>query len=206
MKSEKLLKFITYLFHPLLIPLLASLLIFYSGHYLQFIDTKIIRLILLIIITLSIILPSLIIPLFYFQAIIPSLKLKTKKSRIIALSITLSTYVLGLFLMQRYGFPIIITKLFYALIINLILLTAAQFFIKLNFHAAAWGSMLGLSIFLSVFFGLELRGFFIIILLISGLTGSALLALNTSKPKTLYPAYLLGIISTIITLFIGYAQ
>ncbi|MEA1874772.1 MAG: hypothetical protein U9N51_10160, partial [Bacteroidota bacterium] len=145
MKSKTLFKLITYLFHPLLIPLLASLLIFYSGHYLQFIDTKIIRLILLIIVTLSIVLPALIIPLFYFQTIIPSLKLETKKSRIIALSITLSTYILGLFLMQRYGFPIIITKLFYSLIINLILLTAAQVFIKLNFHAAAWGSMIGLT-------------------------------------------------------------
>ncbi|MEA1872962.1 MAG: hypothetical protein U9N51_00835, partial [Bacteroidota bacterium] len=109
-------------------------------------------------------------------------------------------------LMQRYGFPIIITKLFYSLIINLILLTAAQVFIKLNFHAAAWGSMIGLTAFLSVFFGLETRCFFIIIIVISGIIGSALLALKTCKPKELYPAYLLGIMGMFITLFISYAQ
>ncbi|MDA3910873.1 MAG: hypothetical protein PF448_05915 [Bacteroidales bacterium] len=205
MNSAKILKPITWLFHPLLIPMLASLLIFSSGHYLQFIDTQIIRLILLIVFTLSIVLPALIIPLFYLQAIIPDLKMQTKKSRIIALTITLSAYVLGLILMQRYAFPIIIINLFYALILNLILLIAAQFFIKLNFHAAAWGSIIGLIIFLSVFFGLEMRGLLTITLLISGITGSILLILKTCKPKELYPAYLLGIFGMMISMFAFYA-
>jgi len=205
MNRSKILKPITWIFHPLLIPILASFIIFSSGHYLQFIDTKIIRLILLIVFTLSIVLPALVIPLFYLQAIIPNLKMQTKKSRIITLTIILSTYLIALLLMQRYGFPIIIINLFYALSINLILLIAAQFFIKLNFHAASWGSMLGLIIFLSVFFGLEMRGLLIITFLINGIVGTSLLILKTCNPKELYPAYLLGLFGMMISLFALYA-
>ncbi len=206
MTTAKILKPITWLFHPLLIPLLASLLVFSSGHYLQFIDTKIIKLILLIVFTLSIVLPVLVIPLFYLQSIIPELKMGTKKSRIIALTITLTSYILGLFLMQRYGFPIIIIKLFYALSLNLALLIVAQFFTKLNFHAVGWGSMIGLTLFLSIFFGLELRLVFAIILLISGIVGSIMLILKTCNPKELYPAYLLGIFGMMISMFVLYIQ
>lgn len=200
-KSQLPFRIISWVTHPILIPAIACIALYQSGHYLQYIDPQIMRAVMLVVTTFSIILPLLIVPLLYNLYVIPNLKLQTKISRIIVMTVMLAVYGLGLFLMMRYSFPTIIIQLFYAILFTSILVLISQFWGKLNFHGAAWGGLTGFILFLSIHFQLDLRMLLLITFLLSGFSGMAVLKIKQCKSYEFYLAFLLGTTSMLLIMF-----
>lgn len=191
-KSQLPFRIISWVTHPILIPAIACIVLYQSGHYLQYIDPRIMRAVLLVVTTFSIVLPLLVIPLLYNLYVIPNLKLQTKKPRIIVMTVMVAVYGLGLFLMIRYGFPIIIIHLFHAIIVTSFLALISQFFCKLNFHGIAWGGLVGFILFLAIRFQLDLRLAIAFSFICSGVAGMSVLKTKQCKPHEFYLAFLLG--------------
>ena len=202
MKKHMTARISSLIFHPLLVPSLSCLLILQSGHYLQYVENQLLKAILIVVSTISFFIPLLLIPLFYFQGSLPDLSFKKKKHRILLLTLLFITYSAGIFLMRHYGFPRIITNMFTAYTVGILILTLLQLMLKLSMHTAAWGAITGLCLFININYGQDLRLFFIILIIISGIVGTSRLKVKERKPAEIYWSFLLGCISMLGGMFL----
>ncbi len=192
MNTQTFQKVISWIFHPLLAPIVACLMIFQTGHYLQFVQPELLKAIFVVVSAISLLLPLLLIPLFYFQGTFPDFSFKKRKHRLLLLTIVLITYSTGVFLMNVYRFPPIITHMFLAYTIGVFVVLIMQFIAKISMHTAAWGAILGLCLYLSMSFLLDLRIMFAVIILISGVVATSRMKIRKREPIEIYSAFLIG--------------
>jgi hypothetical protein len=188
-------KSVSWILNPLLVPTLACFIVFYSGHYLQFVEPKLLNAILVVFFSTSFILPSLIIPLMYFQGVIPNFKFVDLKYRRVVLLILLIIYGFSTVLMSRFGFPSILVKTMLAFVLGVALMYITSFFVSLSFHTSAWGALLGLVFYLSLNFALDLRLIFVLCLLVTAIVSTCRMILKMHKPKEIYLAFVLGFLT-----------
>ncbi|MFP4664781.1 MAG: hypothetical protein ACLFM1_10175 [Bacteroidales bacterium] len=185
-------RLISWVFHPLLSPLFACILVFLSGHYLRYIDSALIFSILLIFFTITFALPALLLPLLYYQQLIKDLNMPGRKSRPVVYLSTLILYATSSFLMYRFEFPDLLEKLMLSYTILLAVLTMLSLFYKASAHTAAVGSLAGLVLFLSLYYNMDLRLTFSGLILIAGLSGSARIVLRYDNLQQVSAGFLLG--------------
>src|ERR1035437_3532683 len=94
-------KFISILLHPLGMPLLGSIILFYSGSYLSFLPEALKRMILLIILTGMILLPLSLIPIYMYRKLLSNLDFSKRNERFIPLLITTILYYLTFLILKR---------------------------------------------------------------------------------------------------------
>jgi hypothetical protein len=192
MKYQEGIKFSSWVFHPLWLPVISFFLIIQSGHYLQFLDSTIVKAIFLIIFSSSFLLPALIIPLLYYLNLFPNLHFREIKNRQTAIFIVLVIYSLSLLMMLKSGFPEIIIKILIVYIADLFLVLLLLPIFNINVHTTAWSSLLGLVIYLSINYGLDLRNMLIIIVLLNGIIASFQIRIAYHKISEIYSGVLIG--------------
>jgi hypothetical protein len=185
-------KLISWLFHPLIIPFLGSALVLLSGHYLVFFSTKLVSSILLIFFAFTFALPLLLLPLLYYQRLIPDLSLKNNTKRRYVYLIVLIIYTISAFLMHYVEFPQLLRQLMLAyafLAAGLILLS---FLVRISVHTAAIASLSALTFALILRYDMELHLLFLAGILLSGIIASSRLALKYHKPWEVYLGFVYG--------------
>lgn len=188
---KKISKFISIIFHPVLIPTLGFFLLFNSEFYLSMLTWEAKRFVLLVVLFSTGILPMLSVAIL---ALNPKFDITMEKSRdrIIPLLTSSGFYYVGFLLLGKMkAFPVF--KLFLvASMIVIIALLFISFKWKISNHMAAIGGMSGAIFALSFRSGTNPIWTILIVIIISGVIGTARLVLNKHNLNQLITGYILG--------------
>jgi len=189
--NEKLAKAISIIFHPVVIPTLGMILLLNSGFYFSMLTWEAKRFILLVVFFTTSILPMLTVSL---MALNPRFDINMPKStdRIIPTLAASVFYYFGSVLLGRVTiFPVL--KLFMlASVLVIVFLLLISFKWKISVHMAAMGSLAGTFFAFSFRKGMNPVYALLIIVVVSGLVGTARLALKKHDVWQIIAGYVLG--------------
>ena len=189
--SERISKFISIIFHPVLIPTLGFFLLFNSGFYFSMLTWEAKRFVLLVVLFSTGILPMLSVAILALNSKF-DISMENSRDRIIPLLSSSVFYYLGFVLLGRMkAFPVF--KLFLvASVLVIIALLLISFKWKISNHMAAVGGVTGTIFALSFRSGVNPIFTILTVILISGLVGTARLVLKKHDLKQLTAGYILG--------------
>lgn len=195
---------ISYLFHPLFIPIyLIYWLIFLhptafvgfsEGHNWQTLTISIINL--------------LVFPLFstlLLKALgfVSSIQLKTQKDRIIPL-IASGIFFFWCYLVfkEQIQYPRMLVILVFGMFLASSAALLANIYLKVSIHAMGVGGLLGFLIWMAWFGNVMLAGPIMLAVLVSGLVMSARLALQAHRPREIMIGFLLGLLAQWVSVWV----
>ena len=192
-------KFVSYIFHPLLMPTYAYCLLFWMSPILfTALSLQIKFFILITVFTNTFIFPLLITFLFLKLGFVKSLLMQSKKERIIPFALTILIYGLLYFRFKTLPYPSILSLVLLAATITLTMTLFINMKWKVSIHCIGIASLAGI-LFSSIdssSYKLQLP--LMAIFLIAGIIGTARLALLSHRPVQIYLGYLVGWVSSVL--------
>lgn len=189
----KFAKIVSAVFHPIILPTLGFILLFTSGFYNSMLTNDAKRFILLVIFFSTATIPMLSVAILAlnskFDFFMPN-----NRDRILPLLFTSVSYYIGFILLGRIHFLPVFKLYMIASVLLIIALLLISFKWKISVHMAAIGSVT------ATFFALSFRGgvnpttAIVIVIIVSGLVGTARLALNKNNLLQVAAGYILGFI------------
>lgn len=190
---DKIARFLSFIFHPVLIPTWGLVFYFFGGFFPLMLPLSFIRYAFLVVFFTTFVLPLLAISVLAFN---PRFDVKMPKStdRLIPLTLSAVFYYLGYVLLgHAVYFPVI--RFFLLGSIGVIVgLLVISFWWKISNHAAAIGGMTGAFFAYAFRSGLNPVYSLVAMVLISGLVSTARLALQKHTLKQVLAGYLLGFV------------
>jgi len=189
----KLAKFVSIIFHPVLVPALGFLLLFTSGFYDSMFTTDAKRFILLVIFFSTATLPMLAVAILALNSKFDIL-MPNNRDRIIPLLFTSVFYYIGFILLSKIHFIPMFKLYMIASVLLIVALLLISFKWNISIHMAAIGAVT------ATFFALSFRGgvnpvnAIVIVVIVSGLVGTARLVLNKNNLLQVAAGYILGFI------------
>ena len=189
--TKKLAKIISVIFNPLIVPTLGFLLLLNSGFYFSMISWEAKRFVLLVVLFTTCILPLLTIAVL---ALNPKfdITMNNHKERILPLLFSSVFYYLGYLLLNKMKAFSVFNLYLIASIIVIIILLLISFRWKISNHMAALGALTGALFALSFRLGINPIWFVLLLIIISGVVGSARLILNKHTLPEIAVGYLIG--------------
>ena len=195
-------KFISVIFHPLLIPPIGLLILFNSGTYLAYLDIYYKKMIFIVVGLNAVIIPLLIMLSFFFIKGFYSIKLKDNFDRIFLLSIALLLYVFCYFSLKKVSISPTYHAFWFASIIAVLLTLAITLKWKISLHMVGLGGLTGLIAFLIISMRRNLELYLIMVIIATGLAGTSRLLLGAHKPSQLYAGFVLGFVTIPVVMWI----
>ena len=195
-------KFISIIFHPLLIPTFGFLILFNSGTYLSFLDFDFKKMIFIIVVLSTCLIPLSLIPFFLYQKMIFSIHLPEKRERLVPLGITLLLYIFCYMLLRRVPIPPFYHAFCFASIIAVLLTLSITLKWKISLHMVGIGGLTGLVGFLILSMRINLEFYLFMTVIAAGLAGTSRLILEAHKPSQLYAGFLLGLITIPVVMWV----
>ena len=194
---DKLLKSISYIFHPLIMPILGVL--FYFAKSPRFIPEEVIHAKLISLFILTIVLPLLLFFLLKTLGKVKTIKLETTKERIYPLLLNCIIIVLVL---KRIVTPSQVLELYYfflgVLISNLTCLLLVILKIKASIHMMALSGILMFFIALSIHFSININGTLALMSIIIGAVATSRLHLKAHNYMELIIGFFIGLVPQLI--------
>lgn len=190
--QEKSAKIISYLFHPLFIPVYGLLVIFFSPTLFWYMPFRVKELLFFIFVINNILIPVSLIPLFRYRHIISSVSIDDRRERIIPLITVSLLYVVTSVIMFSLQIPLFLKAYSYSLSALSIVLLIMNLKWKISLYSAASGSFTALVMILSIKMSYGLPGLMIMSFLLSGIILSSRLRLNAHRPSEVYPGFVSG--------------
>ena len=197
---KRLAHLLSALFHPLLMLTLGILVLFNSGSYMELLPYEAKKVVVIIIFASTFLLPLTFFPFYLYQGIISSMHMHTKVERRIPFMLTTVIYFLCCLLLFQIGAPRIITHFVLGATIALALLVGVNFFWKISAHMTGLGGLAGGITSMVVLLQVNLQGYFLLAILISGFVGSARMLLRAHSFLQIAAGWILGFVSMFLTL------
>ncbi len=191
---KKIASIISTLLHPMLMPTLGILVIFSTQSHITFLPYEYRRLVTIIVLISTCILPLSVIPLFIQTKIIKSVQMDSSRERIIPLMVTGLFFIIGYYFLKKIQLPAFISLFFLGTLVALIISLSISFFWKISIHMVGIGGVLGALIAISIKYGVNTNMWLLLGIAISGLLGSSRLALEAHNPKQVYSGFIVGMI------------
>ncbi len=198
--------FLTYCFHPLLIPTygMATLCWIFAGPY--FIqDYRVPLLLISITLVTTGILPALSAWLLLRSGLLQSIQMDDRRERLLPYLSTALYYLLAYYMLKNFPVPLVMLRIIRLFILGAsaaILLTACiNIFWKISAHTVASGGWCGSLTGLSLMLYAPPYYFLFSVFLITGLVGFARLKLEAHSPAQVYAGFLLGFFCTFFLLY-----
>jgi hypothetical protein len=187
-------KIISYLFHPLLIPVIGLWFIFHTHSYLSFIITpELQRALYIVVFIVTFVFPVLSSLLLLILGRISSLEMETPNERRLPYLLTAIYYSLGYYMLTtKVPLPEQLNLLLLGANISVVLTMLINIKWKISAHAIGIGGLIGALLGFSHQLQINIINELIMVLLIAGLVGYARLRLNSHIPSQIYVGYLLG--------------
>lgn len=199
--EKRIANVVSYISHPLLIPILGLLVISNSGTYAAEIDQRYSQFIYISVFIFTLLLPAALIPLFYFFGLTGNFQFSERRERLIPLYLTLIFYLAAYFFIKQLPVSIVYQRFLFAACLSMIVLTAVCYFWKISAHLTGWGGLTGLILILSLRFHTDLMLILIIAIMFSGIAAYARLVLSAHTPAQVYAGFFLGFL-VMITVFL----
>ncbi len=191
--AKKLLSQIfSFLFHPMLMPVLGIFLIFNSGSHLSFMPYEAKRAIYITVFLTTCILPISLLPLLYQFKVIKSFHMRSSQERLWPIVFTALFNFLGLWLLKKMGLSGILQIFILGILVDLFFAAVITVFWKISLHMMGIGGVTGAILAVGLRYNLDITFFLSLLILASGLTGSSRLYLGAHTPAQIYVGYFLG--------------
>lgn len=196
-------KIISILFHPLLMPTYALIIIFNSGTHYSYLPAQAQKIIYVLVFLSTFLIPISIIPFLLQLKLISAFHLKDRKDRIIPLFITAISYYFSFYLLNRLPFhvPQFIKVLVLASAILILINLLVNLKWKISAHLIGIGGLLALVFVFSIVYYANLLYVLIFITIVSGIIAYARLKLCAQTPKQIYLGFLLGFIGMVVIIY-----
>jgi len=185
---------ISYLFHPIFMTILGVLIIFNSGIYISEIPAEYKRYILTIVFLCDILIPLTLIPALYLFKNIQHITLNERRERIIPLFFSTVCFYIGYYLVSRFAAIRVVNLFLFSGVVLLLVILLISVFWKISLHMAGLGGITGLILILSYSYVLDMTVFLSAAILISGIVGTARLALNSHSLLQIVTGYAAGLL------------
>ncbi|MGB0403045.1 MAG: hypothetical protein ACPGEG_03045 [Salibacteraceae bacterium] len=197
-------RWISYLFHPILMPTLGLALILSLDSYLKFTVQPAMKIYLYIILVVNtIVFPILILGLLKFRGVIKSFHLSERKDRLIPFGVTCIFYGFSYNIMQKSALPPIVLSVFLGMTLSVFLTFALTFFTKISVHMVGVSGVLGAVIALYMKFAADYRIEIAALVLLWGLIGFARLHLKAHNLPQIIIGTLVGFASVFSITLVG---
>jgi len=191
--EEKLAKFSSYIFHPLLMPTYGFALIFFTKNYIStFTPDNLKLMILAVTFVFTFLLPTLNALILLKMGRIKSLEMETSAERIIPYGSAALYYFALFYLFYNADFPAVFKILILGAAISIILTLLINLKWKISAHAIGVGGLVGATLGIIFRLHLDLLVVFFLTVVCAGIVGFARLKLNAHTPSQVYSGFLLG--------------
>ena len=128
--------------------------------------------------------------------------MKERKDRYVPIIITFFLFVFCFYLIRRIDIP----SMFYSFLLGGLISLLITFFItigfKISIHMVGMGGLVALIIFISFYVKVNLSFYLILVILFSGITGTARLLLNAHTPVEVYSGFVTGFAAVLATMML----
>lgn len=177
---RKLANCINWIFSPLLIPTYITFLLLYSGFHFSMFSWPAKRFLLIVIFISTAVMPSITILISEFGKRIGLSDRKPSDSRIALMFVALY-YYLGFYLLNKIPLYGIFKILLLAGAILIVALMLVSLWMEISWHTAAMGAAFGMMLALALRIGLNPLQMLSVIVLVSGITGTAVMIRNDNN-------------------------
>jgi len=190
---EKIAKIISIIFHPVILPTLGFLLLFGSGFYSSMLTSDARNFILLVIFFSTATLPMLSVAMLALNPKFDVL-MSNSRDRILPLLFASVFYYIGFILLGRIHFLPVFKLFMIASVLVVVALLLISFKWNISIHTAATGAVTALFFALSFRGGVNPTTALVIVVVVSGLVGTARLVQNKNSLPQVAAGYILGFI------------
>lgn len=182
----------SYILHPLLMPLYILFLIFNVNSLFLLIPAEAKVYCYMVTILTLLVMPLISLPLFRHFRLIKSYGLEDKQERVYPILIAVGFAFLGFWLLGRMAYTDIVQRLYLVLIILLSLFSVITLRWKMSMHMTAIGGACGFLLILGLKYSGDVRDSFMFMLFLAGLLASSRLYLKKHTPWQVYTGFLFG--------------
>lgn len=183
--------FLSYVIHPVLMPTLGVVAILALTPY--YIPQTIYLMVVLYVFLGTYILPAFLIFSFYKLGLVSSMHLQEAKERRYPYLLSALFFYLTAQSVQNFPVPDTVAKYMLAGVLLLVIALLLLNFTKLSAHMAGLGGLLGVIIYISFAFNMQLLHIICGVILLAGFLASARLALKAHTPFEVYAGFILGV-------------
>ena len=202
--AKKIAFIVSLLLHPLLMPTIGLLVIFSTQSHVTFIPFEYRRMVTIIVLVSTCILPLSVMPFFLQMGIMKSMQMNTAKERIVPLLTTSIFFLLGYFFLRKFQLPTFIPVFILGTMVAALLSMCLSFFWKISIHMVGIGGLLGALISLSVKYGINTFFLMLAVIAVAGVVGSSRLILEAHTPKQVYAGFGLGLMTICALVYVYY--
>ena len=186
-------KGISYLFHPVLLPIFTLLLMLQPhSFFLGLLPLREILILLGLVFLTTVFFPLLMMYFFFRARLVSSFFLHTREERIFPLLTTAIFYYLTYYLLKGISVSVLFSYFMLGATLLVILCLFMNFIFKISLHMAGIGGVTGFWIGLNIRQGTTHEIFFSVLILLCGLMGYARLQNRLHTPKEIYSGLFLG--------------
>jgi len=192
--ADKAAHIITAVFHPLLIPTYAFIILLHMQvYFVRIIPEQSKWIIIGMIFFATFIFPMLFYIALYYRGVIKSMHMRSKEERTIPYIIAIIFFYLTFYILRRMG----ISPFFYHYMggatLLLVLVLVINLFWKISSHTIAFGALLGGIVALSLLMNINVHYLLLPAVLIGSFIASSRLRLNAHTQAQIYAGLLLGV-------------
>jgi hypothetical protein len=192
---------ITSVFSPILIPAYLTLVLLYSEFHFSMFSWNYKRFLLLVMVISTLVMPALTLLVSSFGKNFRTAAQVPADNRIAMLFVALY-YYLGYFLLNKMPQYAIFKILLLAGAILIVIITLFSIWQDISRHGAAAGAAFGMMLALALRIGINPLGILTAMVLLAGLTGTALMILNKHSLSALIGGYLIGFLVFFLIFFL----
>lgn len=190
-------KIASYLFHPIIMPLLGLAIILNSGIYSVDLPREFETYLYLMTALCSLVLPLSFLPVLIYFQYVREITLGERRERLIPLFFTTICFYSGYYFISKFSRIEVINLFLLSSTLVVMLMLIISLFWKISIHSAGIGGITGLIIILSLTYSVDMTFFLSAAIFISGLIFTARLLLNTHTILQLVAGYLIGALAVI---------
>jgi len=195
-KTEKTFaEIISVLLHPLLMPMAGYVIMMYSGTYLAGLETGVKTFLLVIVTSLTLVLPLVFIPLYLYTKIIRSVTMENRRDRVVPFYITLVFYIMAFMILKNLPLDNLYINFMVGTCLTLLVVIIISLFWKISIHLAGLGGIVALILFLSFRLNTDLMLYLVAAIFLSGAAAYARLLLGAHTPLQVYTGFLAGFVT-----------
>ncbi len=186
--------FFSVIIHPLLIPLAGILILFFSGSFISFIPPQAKKIIILLFITGTILLPLFMFTFLWFRGVNSNFLLEERSERIFPFAVTFIFYLFTYLILLRIPVYKLVHSFMLGGLISLLILILLSFKWKISAHMTGLGGLTAFILIVSYKLQINLIAFFILAVIASGITATSRLILKAHNPVEVYTGFVMGCI------------
>lgn len=185
-------RLISYLFHPLIMPLAGAIMLLRAVNWMGMIQQDTRLHIYLIVLGSTLIIPLLAMPVYKSTRLISDFMMPKVDERKIPLLFASFMYLVGAFFLQKIRAPLIFPLFLNSFSVVILLCALASWKWKISTHMAAIAALIGLILGISYKWMFDLRLLLASLIFIAGLTAWSRLKAGEHTPAEVYSGFVLG--------------